>query len=137
MTDTSTTRLRYHSWYGKTCHVVRHTGKIVRATISDLVLEPSSIRLLVWWTSSTGAKVSKNVSPCSVLYNNIYWFSNEVVSDDPDTENEKCPEPDILPILSISTCGKKPNIHLTVIQIQALQALFQEIFQVRNRLLIR
>jgi hypothetical protein len=99
-----------HTWYNKHAHIFRSDGRVVRATLKQLVIiHKSAIYIKAEFVDDHGKIRTKDVSPVTVAALQVLWENVDVVSDvelPEDLDNETnfiAPrECDHLPILDVS-----------------------------------
>ena len=70
-----------HTWYQKHAHIFRTDGRVVRATLLQLVLEHGAIYIKAEFLDTHGVHKTKDVSPITVACLHILWENVDVVSD--------------------------------------------------------
>jgi hypothetical protein len=97
-----------HTWYKKNAHIFRTDGRVVRATLQQLVLERGAIYIKAEFVDSNGVIKTKDVSPITVACLQVLWENVDVVSDmdiptdvEETTNFEPPPECDKLPPLEV------------------------------------
>jgi hypothetical protein len=86
-----------HSWCGKYTHIFRTDGRVVRAKVGELVLDPSTggFYFKTTFLDGTTPRV-KHVSPLTVAALQVMWSNVDVVSDlelPEDLDTVTCFEP--------------------------------------------
>ena len=69
-----------HSWYDKHAHIFRTDGRVVRATLGELVESPSGIYIKATFLHEQHSRI-KHVSPLTVAALQVMWVNVDVVSD--------------------------------------------------------
>ena len=106
-----------HTWYNKHAHIFRTDGRVVRATLKQLViLNGCAIYIRAEFVDEKGDTRSKDVSPVAVAALQVLWENVDVVSDvdlPDDLENETSFIPprecDRLPVLEVSYVHCNPT----------------------------
>jgi hypothetical protein len=98
-----------HTWYGKQSHIFRTDGRVVRATLKQLVLERGAIYIKTEFVDNKGVLKTKDVSPITVASLQVLWENVDVVSDvelpdDVESVTDFLPplESEHLPVLEVS-----------------------------------
>jgi hypothetical protein len=99
-----------HTWYNKHAHIFRTDGRVVRATLKQIVIiNESAIYIKAEFVDDKGKTRSKEVSPLTIAALQVLWENVDVVSDvelPEDLENETSFIPprecDRLPVLGVS-----------------------------------
>jgi len=106
---TNPSRIKHHTWYGKTCHIVRKQKnnliKLVRCEIGEIVLEPCFVGINVRFYDGDRkldekAK-KKNYCPTYLTALNLSWASGDILQSD-DEQADTFIRPTVLPSLRIS-----------------------------------
>ena len=118
-----------HTWYQKHAHIFRTDGRVVRATVLQLVLEHGAIYLKVEFLDTHGVRKTKDVSPLTVACLQILWENVDVVSDmelpdDMEQVTDFVPprECDHLPALAVSFV-QTPAMKCMLLQVNHFVAL--------------
>jgi len=79
----------HHSWRGKCAHIFRTDGRVVRATMGDLVLDNNAVYIGTTFFDDTGTERTKYMSPITIAALQVLWVNVDVVSDVdlPDSED--------------------------------------------------
>lgn len=119
----------YHSWKGMVGHLIRSKGHVTRVIIGDLVVGPHTVHLNTSWIQ--GGKIHrKAVSPVSLLCAQIMWLSNDIVSDESDSDSYD-PVETTLPKFLVET--ENPKIKtLTKPELDAIHSIVRETNQLFN-----
>lgn len=118
-----------HNWKDRVCHVVRAKGHVTRAVIENLVIGPHKVMLSVKWKDK-GKTCRKQVTPISLLCTQIMWLSNDIMSDDSDSDS--CdPIEHMLPKFLIDVKNTSV-LTLTQFELQGIQSVVKETNQLYN-----
>ena len=128
-----TKEFQNHNWYGCISHIIRDGSQVTRVKIKNLVFSPNRILVHVTWREK-GSVRRKSVSLSTLVYNEIFWLNNDIVSDDSDDESEdpKNIDTDLLPKFEID---QKIFCQLSASEAQALRFHIKELHQIHNYLM--
>jgi len=71
----------HHTWYNKHAHIFRSDGRIVRATMKELVFDNGAIYIKTEFTDGKGLLQTKDTSPITIAALQVLWINVDVVSD--------------------------------------------------------
>jgi hypothetical protein len=71
----------HHTWFNKHAHIFRTDGRVVRATMKEIVLERDAIYIRTEFLDDTGMIKTKDTSPITVAALQVLWVNVDVVSD--------------------------------------------------------
>jgi len=115
-----------HSWSGRTAHIARSDGSLVRCEIGDMIVKSSFVGMVVKYREG-GHQKKKNVCPIFLASLDFLWWSRQIVSEG-EMDNPPIVEP--LPLLSVPQEQEKRltndqilHLHWIMEQCQALQKL--------------
>jgi hypothetical protein len=121
LTSSQITEISSHSWIDHTCHILRAKGQVTRVKIDRLLITPHRILMNVLWRER-GTIRRKSVSPIVLVSTQCLWLTNDIVSDDSDSDTYD-PVETVLPKFLVDT---KLQI-LDKLQIQAICSLVKEV----------
>jgi hypothetical protein len=98
-----------HSWFGKTAHILRPGGKILRCEILEIILRPCFVGLRVRYRQD-GVSKRRNFSPIFLMSMHLMWWSRLIVSDD-DVDTTVAPTEETLPPLRLLKCEESKLKH--------------------------
>jgi hypothetical protein len=112
-----------HTWYNQYAHIFRTDGRVVRATLKELVIEGDAIYIKTEFIDHTGAIKTKDTSPITIAALQVLWINVDVVSDvelpdDFDSVTDFTPprECDRLPPLDVFI-DKTPGMNCLLLQV--------------------
>ena len=127
-------RISDHTWHGRPVHIIRSKMgqlRVCRALVQDLVMMPDRGPMLeVRWMSTKGVR-RKYVSPPLVLALHTLWWTDDVVSegseDDDEHKTDNVAGP--LPLFNVSEDAIKK---FTLNETKAVQAVVKETQQFKK-----
>ena len=87
-----------HSWFGKTCHIIRADGHTLRCEVREIILRPSFVGVRVRYREN-GKSKKKNYSPIFLACMHSMWWNQQIVSEDDDTTIDAVDN--VLPLLRL------------------------------------
>lgn len=96
--------IQHHTWYGKTCHIVRN-NKIVKAKIKELKLSKKGVVGFIVSFKVNGVTKNKLISPLMIACIHVLWLYVDVVSEEDEDTSMFVNE--MLPLLKV-----EPKVNL-------------------------
>ena len=125
----STVEIQNHNWKDRVCHLVREKGQVTRAIIGNLVVGPHRVLLDVKWTAR-GKRRTKAISPVALLCAQILWLSNDIISDDSDSDSGESLQ-SVLPKFLVDTTSTVIQ-NLSRSELVAIHSVVKETNQLYN-----
>ena len=99
-----------HSWYNKHAHIFRTDGRVVRATMKDIILDRGAVYMKTEFVDDAGNSRIKHMSPITVAALQVLWVNVDVVSDLdlPDTDDVDV----VTNFIPPRECDRLPSLHV-------------------------